>query len=154
LRHSLLAKLARFELSPGQVERIADPNLRAESGIISTEVDLVANPYILSESDLGTRDSNPVALETIDHGMRPEGDVALFLDDDEVPQDDRRRVRAVAHVVLREAANNGDTVLTLQGSDFEVVFLIVGASSRRCGTSIPGSLDPSHAQRDRCLLKK
>lgn len=45
--------------------------------------------------------------------MRPEGDSAFFPDDDVVAQDDRRRVRGVAHAVLREAADDGDTVLTL-----------------------------------------
>jgi exodeoxyribonuclease V alpha subunit len=111
-RHSLLAKLARFELSPDQVERIANPDLRFASGIMASETDLVANSYIIAESDIGGRESEPVALETIDHGMRPQGDAALFPDEDDVSQDDRRRVRAVANGVLREAADNGDTVLT------------------------------------------
>ena len=110
-RQALLAKLARFELTPDQVKRIANPDLRCESGIHATDEEIVANPYILSERDLGTEDSQPVSLETIDHGMRPEGDAALFPDEDEVSHDDRRRVRAVAHAVLREAADAGDTVL-------------------------------------------
>jgi len=111
-RHALLAKLARFELSPDQVHRIANPDLRAQSGINLTESELVSNPYTIVEEDFGTQDSERIALETIDHGMRPEGDAALFRDDEEVEQDDRRRVRAVAHAVLTEAADNGDTVLT------------------------------------------
>ena len=111
-RHALLAKLARFELSRDQVNRIANPDLRRASGIDATEEDLVANPYILSESDLGARDSDPVALETIDHGLHPEGTASLFPDDDEVAHDDRRRVRAIGVSVLHEAASNGDTVLT------------------------------------------
>lgn len=111
-RHALLSKLARFELSPGQVQRIANPDQRAASGIDATEDALVANPYILAESDLGAADSDPVALETVDHGLRPEGNAALFPDDDEVSHDDRRRVRAVGVAVLQEAASSGDTVLT------------------------------------------
>ena len=111
-RHALLTKLARFELSRDQVNRIANPDLRIASGIDANEEDLVANPYILSESDLGTRDSEPVALETIDHGMRPEGNASFFPDNDEVVHDDRRRVRAIGVAVLQEAANNGDTILT------------------------------------------
>ncbi|MBN1460255.1 MAG: AAA family ATPase [Armatimonadetes bacterium] len=111
-RHALLSKLARFELSPDQVQRIANPDQRAASGIDATEAELAANPYILAESDLGARDSNPVALETIDQGMRPEGNAALFPDADQVSQDDRRRVRAVGVAVLQEAASRGDTVLT------------------------------------------
>jgi len=111
-RQTLLSKLARLELTPSQVERIANPDKRAASGIDATEDELVGNPYILSESDLGAVDSDPVALETVDHGMWPEGDAALFPDADEVSHDDRRRVRAVGVAVLQEAASNGDTVLT------------------------------------------
>ena len=115
-RRALLSKLARFELTPAQIRRIANPDQRAASGVDATEDALVVNPYIVSESDLGAMGSDPVALETIDHGLRPAGDAALFPDDDEVSQDDKRRVRAVGVAVLQEAANNGDTLLTL--SDF------------------------------------
>jgi len=115
-RQTLLSKLARFELSPNQVQRIANPDLRAASGIDAKEDELVSNPYILAESDLGAVDSDPVALETVDHGLRSEGNAALFADDDEIAHDDKRRVRAVGVAVLQEAANSGDTVLTF--SDF------------------------------------
>lgn len=115
-RQTLLSKLARFELTPAQVRRIADRDQRAASEINATEDALVVNPYIISESDLGAKDSDPVALETIDHGLRPVGDAALFPDDDEVSHDDKRRVRAVGVEVLQEASNDGDTLLTL--SDF------------------------------------
>ncbi|RLC07799.1 MAG: hypothetical protein DRH43_11170, partial [Deltaproteobacteria bacterium] len=111
-RQALLSKLARFELSPNQVQRIANPDLRAASGIDAKEDELVSNPYILAESDLGAVDSDPVALETVDHGLRSEGNAALFADDDEIAHDDKRRVRAVGVAVLQEAANSGDTVLT------------------------------------------
>jgi hypothetical protein len=115
-RQTLLSKLARFELSLAQVRRVADRDQRAASGIDATHDALVANPYIVSESDLGAVGSDPVALETIDHGLRPVGDAALFPDADEVSHDDKRRVRAVGVDVLREASNDGDTLLTL--SDF------------------------------------
>ena len=82
-RQELLSKLARFELSPSQVERIANPDLRTTSGIGATETELVSNPYILSENDLGTANSEPVALETIDHGMWPRGN-RFLPDDDEI----------------------------------------------------------------------
>ena len=111
-RQALLSKLARLELTPRQVERIADPDQRAESGVDATEEELVDNAYILSERDRGTASSVPIALETVDHALRPTGDAALFPDADEVSHDDRRRVRAVGVAVLHEAAANGDTVLT------------------------------------------
>ena len=115
-RQALLSKLAQFELTPDQVQRIVNPDQRLESGIDAAENELVANPYILCESDLGTKNSKPVALETIDHGLRPEGNAALFLDDNEVTHDDRRRVRAVGVEILKEAGDGGDTVL--EYSDF------------------------------------
>ena len=115
-RQALLSKLARFELTLDQVQRIASPDQRPASGIDAAEDALFANPYILCESDLGTKRSKPVALETIDHGLRPEGNAALFPDDDEVAYDDRRRVRAVGVGILKDAADGGDTVLEF--SDF------------------------------------
>jgi exodeoxyribonuclease V alpha subunit len=102
-RRALLSKLTRFELSPAQVERIANPDQRAASGIDASEIALVGNPYVLSETDLGTAKSDPVALETIDHGLRPEGNAA---------HDDRRRIRAVGMAILQDAAGSGDTLLT------------------------------------------
>ncbi len=42
-RRKLLAQLARFELSPAQVERIANPDKRSECGITSTDNEIVAN---------------------------------------------------------------------------------------------------------------
>lgn len=115
-RRALLAELARFELTEEQVRRIADPTSRAQSGfardgIVFSESALIANPYCIAESDLGTRTSERVALETIDHGMRAEGDAALFPRTEPVTQDDRRRVRGVARAVLEEAATSGDTIL-------------------------------------------
>ena len=111
-RHKLLAQLARFEMSPAQVERIANPDKRAECGISGTDNEIVANPYLLSEMDQGDGDTDLVALETIDRGMRPEGAAARFIDKEDVcAQDDPRRIRGVAVAVLQGAAQNGDTLL-------------------------------------------
>lgn len=115
-RRTLLSKLARFELTFQQILRIANPDQRAECGIESSTSELVTNPYIICESDLGSLDSDPIALETIDHGLRPEGNASLFPDSDDVAHDDRRRIRAVGIEVLNEAAKEGDTVLEF--SDF------------------------------------
>jgi len=114
-RQPLLSKLARLEITLRQVQRIANPDQRLASGIDATEQEMIANPYIMFESDLGAADSDPVALETVDHGLRPAGDAALFPDADEVSHDDQRRIRAVGVAVLQDAASNGDTVLTLAG---------------------------------------
>src|SRR5439155_17665029 len=99
-RRNLLAQLARFELTPAQVKRVANPDKRGECGITATDNEVVANPYLLSEMDQGDDASDLIALETIDRGMRPEGPAARFIDKEDVcAQDDPRRVRGVAVAV-------------------------------------------------------
>jgi len=111
-RRMLLSQLVRFELSPAQVKRIANPDKRAECGISGTDDEIVANPYLLCEMDQGDGKSDLIALETIDRGMRPEGAAARFVEKDEAcVQDDPRRVRGVAVAVLKAAAQQGDTLL-------------------------------------------
>lgn len=111
-RRKLLAQLARFELSPAQVERIANPDKRAECGMGGTDDEIVANPYLLCEKDQGDGMSDVIALETIDRGMRPEGAAVRFIDKDDIcAQDDPRRVRGVAVAILQDAAQKGDTLL-------------------------------------------
>ncbi|MCB0031177.1 MAG: AAA family ATPase, partial [Anaerolineales bacterium] len=113
-RRDLLAMLARFELTEAQVERVANPDARQKAGILSTEAELLANPYLIYEQDLGTNESVPIDLDIIDHGMLPDGAAARFVPPTKtVVHDDARRVRAVATAVLRAAAEQGDTVLPL-----------------------------------------
>jgi hypothetical protein len=111
-RHGLLNTLVRYDLTPDQVKRVADPTARAEAGIAATEAQLLENPYLICELDQGTDDSEAIGLETIDHGMLPDGDAALFVEE-RVEPDDPRRVRAVAGAALDEASAAGDTLLTL-----------------------------------------
>jgi exodeoxyribonuclease V alpha subunit len=111
-RRRLLSMLVRFELSPSQVERVANPDKRSECGIAATDEQLVANPFLLSEMDRSDGESDVIALETVDRGMRPEGAAARFADkEDACAQDDPRRVRGVAVSVLQGAAERGDTLL-------------------------------------------
>jgi exodeoxyribonuclease V alpha subunit len=111
-RRQLLSLLTRFELSQEQIARVAKPELRAGAGIKASDEDLCANPYLMCEQDQGDAKSDPVALETIDRGMRPEGDAAIFLrPQDLIAQDDARRTRATTCAVLSEAADAGDTLL-------------------------------------------
>jgi ATP-dependent exoDNAse (exonuclease V) alpha subunit len=112
-RRDLLATLARFELTPDQIRRVSNPDERAKAGIAAVDADIIANPYLLCEQDLGTDESTPIALDIVDHGMRPEGAAAQFIPPEAIAaQDDERRVRAVAIDTLRQAADAGDTVLT------------------------------------------
>lgn len=112
-RRPLLALLARFELTPDQVERVANPDQRLRSGILSTDEELLENPYLICEQDIGTAESEAISLDAIDHGLRPEGYAALFPSEDEVVQDDPRRVRAIAVDVLKQAAAAGDSLLSM-----------------------------------------
>ncbi len=114
IRQDLLKTLARFELTYEQVQRIVDPDERKAAGIGASDDDLVNNPYLLSELDLGSAKSEAISLDVIDRGMVPEGNAALFIDQKKkFVQDDNRRVRAVAVDVLKEAADCGDTVFTV-----------------------------------------
>ena len=72
-RRKLLTQLVRFELSPAQVERVANPDKRAGSGITGTDNEIVANPYLLWGVDQGDGVSDLIAVETIERAMRPEG---------------------------------------------------------------------------------
>jgi exodeoxyribonuclease V alpha subunit len=113
-RRNLLALLAKFELTPDQVNRIVKPELRTAAGIQATDADLLSNPYMIGEKDEGDRWSDPVSLEVIDRGIRPEGDAALFVSaQDQTAPDDPRRIRGVMYAVLGDAAQNGDTLLPL-----------------------------------------
>jgi exodeoxyribonuclease V alpha subunit len=113
-RLELLDTLVRFELTTQQVRRICNPDEREAAGIEADEKSLVENPYVICEQDLGTEKSDRVDLEAIDRGMLPEGDAALFIPPESVvAQDDTRRIRAICMGVLQEAAELGDTVLTL-----------------------------------------
>src|SRR2546426_8462640 len=53
-RRQLLKCLARFELEPGQVARLADPSRRLDCGISASDEELTENPYLLFEYDQGT----------------------------------------------------------------------------------------------------
>jgi hypothetical protein len=111
-RHNLLAMLARLELSPQQVLRVANPDERANCGINATDEQLIANPYLISEMDQGSGQGDEIGLETVDRAMRPEGELARFFDKSAVfAKDDPRRIRGVATKVLKNAAQQGDTVL-------------------------------------------
>ena len=75
---------------------------------------IIENPYVLFEQDKGSEHSEPIGLETIDQGMWPEGDAALFRKEPPIAHDDVRRVRATACAVLRQAANAADTLLPFE----------------------------------------
>lgn len=113
-RHNLLDTLVCFELTTDQVTGVANEDERRKRGIMARADKISENPYLLYEQDKGDENSEPIDLETIDQGMWPEGDAALFRSSDAVAHNDHRRIRATACAILREAADNGDTLLPFE----------------------------------------
>ena len=110
-RHDLMDALVRFELTSDQMLDLLSETDRARRGISASVQQIVENPFLLAEQDLGTDASEPISLDLIDQGVRPEGAAKAFGCPWTMPQDDKRRVRAVAHVALIDAARDGHTFL-------------------------------------------
>lgn len=104
-RKRLLGVLARFELSPDQVTRLSEPRKREESGVLATEDEILANPYVLFEQDHGSAESPRVGVDTVDRGVVL--DPGRWSGEDVLPPDDLSRIRASAVAVLEEAAESG-----------------------------------------------
>jgi ATP-dependent exoDNAse (exonuclease V) alpha subunit len=120
-RRALLTLLSRFELSPLQARRWFLPNERTKAtrGQVDDAV-ILQNPYRIVEADLGDSRERPVALGMVDRGLLPDSTVAAA---HPVPapsavgsQLDWRRVRAAFVTVLRQAAEQGDSLLTEEES--------------------------------------
>src|SRR5262249_27993712 len=113
-RQRLLETLVRFELTTEQVEGVANEDKRNLRGIAARADKIIENPYLLCEQDKGDDWSEPIALETVDQGMWPEGNAALFRKQAVITNNDPRRIRATAYSVLRGAADAGDTLLPFE----------------------------------------
>lgn len=117
-RRALLKLLSRFALTSAQALRWFDPKERAKG--TSTKVsdeDILANPYLMSEVDLGDWNDSPVSVGLIDRGLLPDATIAAK---HPVPApskvgspNDARRLRAALVAVLREASENGDALLSV-----------------------------------------
>jgi hypothetical protein len=116
-RRALLKLLSRFDLSPKQAKRWFNERDRARATTRPvSDADIVANPYRMSEDDLGSASELPVSIGTIDQGLMPDPTVAAK---HPVPRPsavatpvDFRRVRGALVAVLRRAGDNGDTLLS------------------------------------------
>ncbi len=117
-RRTLLHLLSRFDLKPAQAIRFIDPKKRQASfSAPTTDAEIIENPYILAERDLGTNIEIPVSMTTIDRGILPDEIAGA---NDPLPEPslvdsagDPRRVRCALVAVLRRAADNGDSLLSL-----------------------------------------
>ena len=137
VRRELLALLSRFELTPDQVRRVANPDERENAGITASEDQILANPYLISEMDIGGLNSDPVALEVIDRGMRPERNAARFLDSQSiVPQDDPAPHSGSVGRRAQNSSQPGRHTHSLLGDPYPHLEAIPGTSSL---SSRPGS---------------
>ena len=113
----LLELLSRFELTPSQARRWFDRDaLFKATSVQIDDAEILANPYRISESDVGSDDDPAVSVGTIDMGLLPDTTISAR---HPVPppsavgsQLDARRVRAAFVAVLRAVANTGDSLLS------------------------------------------
>ncbi|CAJ6802811.1 AAA ATPase [Burkholderia pseudomallei] len=117
-RRALLMLLSRFALTSTQALRWFDPAKRGKAVLAKVSDDeIIANPYRMSELDLGDWNDSPVSIGLIDRGLLPDSTIAAK---HPVPApskvgspNDTRRLRAALVAVLREASDNGDALLSV-----------------------------------------
>jgi len=113
-RKKLLITLCLFGFTKEQVERVSNPTLRKNAGILATPEYIIENPYILCEQDTGGKGSAPIGFEQIDHGMIPLPDAAKAWGKHVgISPNDKRRVRALLVDILKSAAQSGDALLSM-----------------------------------------
>lgn len=118
-RRKLFHLLSRFDLTPTQAKRIwEDSKRRAGFAKATSDEELIDNPYVIAERDLGGNDDAAVSLEVIDRGLLPDEALASapkVLDPSGVKSAaDRRRIRCGLVTVLRAAAESGDSLLSME----------------------------------------
>lgn len=118
-RRQLLMLLSRFDFTHAQAKRIwEEGKRRAGFTTITSDAAIIENPYLIAERDLGGGEDSAVSLEVIDHGLLPDEALASAPKVSEPSRvdspSDRRRVRCALVTVLRNAAVNGDSLLSLE----------------------------------------
>jgi ATP-dependent exoDNAse (exonuclease V) alpha subunit len=112
-RRALLKLVSRFALSADQALRFFQPTEREKAGIVATDAELLANPYLLYELD--RRSPDPIALGVVDRGMFPDPQIRTAFPvpaPSRVEEDiDPRRARALVVDTLETAATEGHTLL-------------------------------------------
>lgn len=116
-RRNLLHLLSRFAMTSEQADRWFNPKSRAK-GVSSpvSDLQILENPYRMSEVDLGGWSDSPVSVGMIDRGLLPDSTIAakhpVPLPSTVESFNDPRRVRAAIVGVLQESARNGDSLLS------------------------------------------
>ncbi|MBQ1026513.1 AAA family ATPase [Micromonospora sp. C95] len=117
-RRDFIMLLSRFALTTSAARRWLEPALRtAATERPVSDLDVIGNPYLVAEVDLGGRDDPPVSLAVVDRGLLPDPTVAVAAP---LPSPSRvdspgdaRRVEAALVTVLRAAAEEGDALLSV-----------------------------------------
>jgi hypothetical protein len=117
-RRDFVVLLSRFALTTAAARRWLEPAQRTAGTERSvSDLDVIANPYLVAEVDIGDRDDPPVPLSAVDRGLLPDPTVVVGAP---LPSPSRvdstgdaRRVEATLVTVLRAAAEDGDALLTL-----------------------------------------
>lgn len=105
-RRALLKLLSRFALTSEQALRWFDPKERAKGTAAKvSDEEILANPYRISEVDLGDWNDSSVSVGTIDRGLLIEGDDATMLFDLSRPErsETARRNTNIFQSVIRVA---------------------------------------------------
>jgi exodeoxyribonuclease V alpha subunit len=100
--------LLRMELEVNQAHRVLDEDQRGRHGLPLDAVELVANPYLLTERYLPLRGEEPIAFITVDHALHPHESMPAP-EGVRVGNRDARRVRALLTEVLEDDAEDGHT---------------------------------------------
>lgn len=116
-RRTLLKLLSRFDLTIPQAKRWFEPEKRNKATRrIVIDSQIIENPYVLVESDLGEPEDSPIFIGVIDRGLMSVSTVAVK---HPIPEPsnvsspiDARRVRAAISSILQYAATQGDALLS------------------------------------------
>lgn len=128
-RRQLLTLLSRFNLTSAQAARWFNANGKRANSIKSAvnDAEIISNPYLISELDLGDGKELPISFGVIDRGMLPDDTIRVQHPVPEVSAlksiGDSRRVRAVLVAVLSRAAEQGDALLSVNEALAKVALL-------------------------------
>lgn len=113
----LLKLLSRFELSVSQIVRWFDEEKRKKNGYNVLTQDILKNPYLIVEEDEPKLYEQRITVEIIDYGVfedkAVQGEFVPEITYRLESKIDPRRVRALVISILKDAVNDGDTLLSL-----------------------------------------
>ncbi|NVJ05746.1 AAA family ATPase [Myxococcus sp. AM001] len=152
-RFALLKLLSRFDLEPEQAQRWFEPESRRK--LLERTIpdkQLLENPYLLCELDVGGLDQPQISIGTIDRGLLPEDSLArqhpLPTPSGVETPSDKRRVRAGLVAVLRQASEQGDSLVStaemlerLPRLDVAVPIQVTSDWFRAHGTRLSGTVE-------------